>query len=181
MKAKLLSAVTLGATLSSIAMAQNSSFEITVNENAPVKSQKEIFIDADIETVWKVLTQIENWSVWQSDIQQSVLHDTFGKEARFTWKSGGVKIRSKIHTLQPYLSLGWSGKTMGILAIHNWHISNQNGKVKVQVSESMEGLMARILKKSLHSTLKEGMQTWLVLLKKECETQMYSSRQQSNK
>jgi hypothetical protein len=35
----------------------------------------------------------------------------------------------------------------------------------------MEGLIARLLQKSLNANLEKGMQNWLALLKQECERQ----------
>jgi hypothetical protein len=58
---------------------------------------------------------------------------------------------------------------MGIFAIHNWHLKQQNNGTEVLVEESMEGLLARIFKKSFNQNLERGMLKWLELLKLECE------------
>lgn len=65
--------------------------------------------------------------------------------------------------------MGWTGKSLGILAIHTWTLSEQNGKTILTVDESMEGFLAGILKKMLNKKLEIGMQKWLDLLKQECE------------
>ena len=54
-------------------------------------------------------------------------------------------------------------------AIHNWKIEADRGKTKVTVDESMEGLLARLFKKSFNRNLEIGMQSWLAMLKLTCE------------
>lgn len=140
-----------------------------INEKAPVQCSKSISIDADLGKVWDVLTTIEKWSHWQSDISEVKLIGELKAESKFVWKSGGVKIQSTLHTVNPANQFGWTGKTFGMFAIHNWTLTEKNGKVKVEVSESMEGLLARLFKKSFNKNLETGMQKWLDLLKRECE------------
>lgn len=142
-----------------------------INQNAPVYCIKSISIDADIEIVWKVLTNINQWSNWQEDIVSAKLNGKLNLDSTFSWKSGGVKIKSAIHTIEPFENLGWTGKTFGLFAIHNWELDTVNGKIIINVSESMEGFLAALFKKQFNKTLKAGMQNWLNMLKDECERQ----------
>lgn len=87
----------------------------------------------------------------------------------FAWKSGGVKIHSTLHIVDPFNHLGWKGKTFGILAIHHWTITKENNQTQVAVDESMEGFLANLFKKAFNKRLDKGLQTWLDLLNKECE------------
>ena len=140
-----------------------------INQNAPVYCIKSITIDADVEIVWKALTDINKWSIWQEDIISSKLNGELSLGSTFNWKSGGVKIKSTIHTIEPFENFGWTGKTIGLLAIHNWELKSINKETIVCVSESMEGFLATLFKKQFNKTLENGMRNWLNLLKKECE------------
>jgi hypothetical protein len=75
-----------------------------------------------------------------------------------------------VHTLNPFQSLGWTGKSLGILAIHNWTLSGENGTTRIQVEESMEGMLARIFSGASRKNLEQGMKNWLDVLKTACET-----------
>ena len=59
----------------------NAQFEIEINPEAPVKSSKSIEINASKEQVWSVLTSIDKWPSWQTDIKQTAsfcsLHCSF--------------------------------------------------------------------------------------------------------
>lgn len=141
----------------------------SINSNAPVKCSKTVTVNASIEQVWEALTDINNWTMWQTDISKSVLHGDLKPETTFEWRSGGAKIRSTIHTVEMFNHFGWTGRSFGMAAIHNWTLREANGKTTVSVDESMEGFIARLLQRSLNGNLEKGMQNWLTLLKQECE------------
>ena len=166
-KSILLIAISL--TISTGSFAQNNSKMKSINQNAPVKCAKTITINANSETVWKVLTNIDNWASWQTDIKNPKLNGELKSNSTFNWKSGGAKIHSTIQTVEPNKFLGWSGKSLGVLAIHTWKIIEKNGETTIFVEESMEGFLAKVFKKSFNKNLETGMQKWLGLLKLECE------------
>jgi uncharacterized protein YndB with AHSA1/START domain len=142
-----------------------------INHNAPVKCSKTVTVNAGKEKVWAVLTDISNWPTWQTDISKSVLHGDLKPGRTFNWKSGGANILSTIHTAEPFSHFGWTGKSLGMFAVHNWTMREEDGRTTVSVEESMEGFIARLLRKSLNGSLENGMQNWLSLLKQECEKQ----------
>jgi len=142
-----------------------------INTNAPVKCSKTILINSNAEKVWSVLTDIDNWTTWNTEVTHVKLNETLKPETTFDWKTGGAKIHSTLHTVEPFKNFGWTGKTVGAYAIHNWTLSETNSVVKVSVEESMEGFLVSLFKKSFNKNLENGMQKWLDLLKQECEKQ----------
>lgn len=150
------------------ATAQNQ-VTMTINQDAPVVQSNQLMIDAPPQTVWAVLTAIDNWSQWNERITNPTLSDTPTVGTTFTWKINGSKIKSKIHTFDVHRALGWTGKTFGASAIHNWYLEpTENGTI-VRVEESREGWIISLMKKKMNQKLKEDMQHWLLMLKKECE------------
>ena len=141
----------------------------SINNDAPVKCSKSITINASTVKVWTILTDINNWSTWQTDITKPTLNGELKPGTTFDWNTGGARIHSTLHTVEPFNNFGWSGKTLGMLAIHNWTITETTGQTKISVDESMEGFLANLFKKLFNKNLEKGMQNWLNLLKKECE------------
>jgi carbon monoxide dehydrogenase subunit G len=148
---------------------------ISINQHAPVICSKEITIHAKSEKVWSVLTDIDHWADWQTDIGDPVLMGDLKEGTSFEWKTGGVRIHSTLHTVKAYTHFGWTGKTFGMFAIHNWTIAEDKGITMVHVDESMEGLLASLFKKSFNKNLEKGMQKWLELLKKVSENNTRST------
>jgi uncharacterized protein YndB with AHSA1/START domain len=141
----------------------------SINHHAPVQCDKNTQINAPIEKVWAVLTNINTWAKWQAEIQNSKLQGELKVGATFHWKTGGVPIQSSLHTVEPFEHFGWTGKTFGMFAIHNWVLQNNNGQTVVRVEESMEGLLAQVFKKTFNKNLEKGMLYWLEALKTACE------------
>jgi hypothetical protein len=142
-----------------------------INHNAPVKCSKSILINARPEKVWAVMTGIDQWASWQTDISQTKLNGALTPGSTFDWKTGGAKIHSTLHTVEPYKYFGWTGETFGMHAIHNWTLEETDGQTRVSADESMEGFLARLLKKAFNKNLEKGMQHWLELLKTTVEKQ----------
>ena len=141
----------------------------SINENAPVKCTQSIMINAAPEKVWQTLTNINRWSQWQSEIPFAEFKGTLQTGKKFDWKTGGVTIHSTIHTARPNESFGWTGKTIGLYAIHNWSLKKLEAGTEVTVAESLEGWLAVLLKGTFNKNLQTGMAKWLNLLKIECE------------
>jgi hypothetical protein len=141
----------------------------SINPKAPVKCSQLIEINAGIEKVWAVMTRIDQWESWQTDISKVRLMGELKAGTTFEWKTGGAKIQSILHTVEPFKYFGWTGKTYGMFAIHNWTIEVKNGQTIVRVDESMEGLIARLFKNAFNKNLQRDMRHWLELLKAECE------------
>ncbi len=143
----------------------------SINHHAPVQCSKTITIHAGIEKVWEIMTNIHQWAAWQTDISDPVLKGSLQAGTGFDWKTDGAKIHSVLHTVEPYQHFGWTGKTFGIFAIHNWTLEEKGGTTLVTVDESMEGLLTKVFKKSFNRNLEKGMEKWLMLLKATCEKQ----------
>jgi len=134
----------------------------SINIKAPVKCNKSITIMASSKKVWEILTNINNWNSWQTDISKSKLNGELKPNSTFDWKSGGAKIHSTLHTVEfGFKRLCWTEKTFGMFAIHNWTITEKDGKTEVSVEESLEGLFAKLLKNTLNKDLEKGCKTGL--------------------
>lgn len=140
-----------------------------INKNAPVKCRKTITINADVEKVWLILTNINDWMSWQTNVTYSKINGQLMAGTTFDWKAEGLKIRSTLHTVELHRYFGWTGKSIGMFAIHNWTLKSNGNKTEVIVEESMNGFLAKIFKKMLGRMLEKGMQLCLVQLKQKCE------------
>lgn len=140
-----------------------------INDQAPVKCCKSITINTSSEKVWAVLTDIDQWPVWNKDIAQAKVNGELKPGTTFIWKSGGLKIRSTLHTVDTCLQFGWTGTAFGAFAIHNWTLTENDDRTTVLVEESMEGLLVGLFKKSFNKKLESQMQRWLDSLKLTCE------------
>lgn len=134
---------------------------MNINLTAPAVARREILIDAPVEKVWQIQTDIENWSAWQHDITSAKLNGGLKMGSTFRWKAQGLTITSRLHTVQPPHRLGWTGVALGMSAIHNWRFEARGDATLAVTEESLSGWLTRLmlffdprfLEKSLEATL----------------------------
>jgi uncharacterized protein YndB with AHSA1/START domain len=142
-----------------------------INEQAPVVGASEIEIAAAPEAVWDVLTAIDRWPSWNPDVKSVSMQGPVAEGSVFRWKAGPGTITSTIRRVEPPGLIAWTGKTLGIDAIHFYRLEPRDGKSFVRTEESYEGLVARLLRGSLQKTLDRTLGDGLRYLKNEVEQQ----------
>lgn len=143
---------------------------IPINENAPVKSRNQIEIQAPINTVWFILTDIKNWTKWQTAVTETIVEEKIDEGANFKWKAGGLSFKSKIHTSRPNTEFGWTGTTIGASAIHNWTFMEKDSNTTIAiVQESLQGVFPKLFRKYFQNNLDKGVLANLMELKAASE------------
>ena len=150
---------------------QKGNMNIPINEKAPVKSAGSIEIDAPVDSVWEILTNINNWPAWQKDVSKAVVHGEIKKGTKFDWKAGGISFKSEIHTSVPESMFGWTGITPGASAIHNWFFESKGNGTVVRVEESLQGVLPRLFPRYFGKNLDSGVVKNLKELKTAAEKQ----------
>ena len=143
--------------------------KIDINSKAPIRSRKSIRIHAPAVTIWSYLTQIDQWPKWQSAVEETHLDTPPREGVDFDWKSGGISLKSTIHTCEPFLAFGWMGKALGGFAVHNWHIKTLKNDTVVFLEESVQGFLPSMFRKIFQRTLEKNMLRNLRELKLVCE------------
>jgi hypothetical protein len=147
-----------------------------INERAPVVGASEIEIAASPEAVWDVLTALEDWPSWNRDVKSMTVQGDVVPGTVFRWKAGPASITSTIQLVERPRVIAWTGKTLGINAIHFWHLEPRDGKTHVRTEESYDGLVARLLRRSLQKTLDRALADGLRYLKAEVESRASGER-----
>ena len=131
--------------------------------------RERIEISADAETVWKVLATIDHWPDWNPDIKSVSLEGSVAKGTKFQWKAGRWKIVSVIQNVKRARLLAWTGRMMGIKAVHTWHMEPRGAGTLVVNEESWQGPAARLFRRSLQKALDKANVSGLSHLKAEAE------------
>jgi hypothetical protein len=142
---------------------------MNANAHAPVFGRGEIAVNAAPETVWDVMSNIAAWPSWNPDIKTATLEGDLKEGNRFRWKAGPGTITSTLKVVEPPRKLAWSGKTMGVYAIHVWEIESRGGETYARTEESWEGLFARVFRGRSHKMLQGAINSGLQALRSEAE------------
>jgi uncharacterized protein YndB with AHSA1/START domain len=147
---------------------------VEVDRSAPAVADAETEIAADPETVWEVLTDLEGWPRWNPDVRSVRLDGRVEPGATFTWKAGRATITSTIRKTERPSLIGWTGKTAGIDAIHVWRLEPRDGGTLVRTEESWQGLLVRLLRGPMRTSLQKAVDGGLGHLKAEAERRAQS-------
>ena len=145
-----------------------------IDRTAPVIVAEEMLIRAPVELVWRIQSDIANWPRWNPEVQRVILHGPIRPATDFEWQAGGLYIRSRLEELSAPDRIGWTGRTRGIRAVHLWSFEQRTEGAYVKTEESLNGLPARLFKKTLHRTLIIALRQGLSALKQEAERQVWA-------
>lgn len=142
---------------------------IKINEKAPVIARAKIGINADPESVWKIMADINKWPRWNPEIKSATIFGDLSAGTKFQWKAGPGTITSQLLEVDPPKTMVWKGKTMGIKAVHIWNIDFIDEKTIVTTEESWDGIIVRLMKGTMQNSLQKSINAGLDYLKIECE------------
>jgi len=108
-----------------------------INVRAPILLAGEIEIAAAPELVWDVLTAIDDWPSWNSDVRAATLEGELAEGSIFRWRSG-TSLTSTITHVEPPRLIRWTGTSMGLSAVHVYELELREGKTLVRTEESAE-------------------------------------------
>ena len=143
--------------------------EFAADKEAPVYSREEVVVKAPPETVWDVISKIDEWPRWNADIKEARIEGDLAPGTSFTWKAGPGTIRSTLREVDRPHVLGWTGRTMGIPAIHVYRLEQADGQTRVVLEESWNGVLSRLLRKPFQKTLDKAVRDGLRAVKTEAE------------
>jgi uncharacterized protein YndB with AHSA1/START domain len=142
---------------------------VEINRNAPATAEGELGIDADPQTVFSVISAIDQWPSWNPDVKSVTLQGPVQPGTVFRWKSGPSSLTSTLQVVDPPHEITWTGRTMGIKAVHVFRFQPSDGGTLARSEESWEGLLASLLKGYSRRTLDTGIRSVLAHLKTEAE------------
>lgn len=142
-----------------------------INATAPVIARTRVEIKADRETVWRVLTDLERWPDWKSDVASLKMSGPLTPGTSFVWKAGPGTITSRLEQVDEPATIAWTGKTLGIRAVDVFRLEERDGITLVVEEESWQGAPARLFRRRMLRTLQTGIERGLQALKAEAERQ----------
>ena len=147
-----------------------------VNESAPVIVSCASEIGAEPSVIWDVLTNIQDWPVWDPKVKSATLAGQIEHGTEFHWKTGISSITSTIRSVDRPHSISWTGKTFGINAYHEYEFEPFSSGTVVRTVESWDGPLVSLLRVPIRKMLRESLEGGLSHLKAECERRVLASQ-----
>jgi hypothetical protein len=142
---------------------------VDIDREAPATAEGELLIAAPPAAVWAVMADLAAWPTWNPDIKSLALEGLVEPGSTFRWRSGSTSLISTLHVVEAPREIGWSGKTMGISAIHVFRFEPMDGGTLARSAESFRGILPAVLKGYSRRILQCGIDRFLASLKSEVE------------
>jgi hypothetical protein len=140
-----------------------------IDPDAPVQATRSVTIAAAPSLVWAVLADIQSWTSWNSDVRDVSVPNGVHPGATFTWRSGPGRITSTFAVVEPERELSWTGRTLGIHAVHVYRLEPWRDGTTVVLEESWTGLPTRLLRRKCQAMLDDALDSGLTRLKSAVE------------
>ena len=138
-----------------------------INENAGIRDSHAIIINADIEKVWDVLVDMENWPAWNPEVKKVELDGEVAEGTNFKWIQGRTHGKSQIQTVKKPNTLAWTSKAKFVKRIYVWSLESDEGQTIATVSASFQGTLVVFAEN--HQKVYHELLNWLELLKNKTE------------
>jgi hypothetical protein len=143
--------------------------EMRIDTEAPAVARASIEVAATPADIWAVLTDIAQWPTWNPDVRAASIDGAVAPGTSFRWKAGPGTITSTFQTVEPPHLLAWTGRTLGICAVHVYRLEGQGDSILVRSEESWSGLPVRLARRSMQKTLQTSIESALRHLKTRVE------------
>lgn len=124
-------------------------------------------IKAPVDVVYDLMANVLGWGQWRAKdpkVKAETSPVSVGDE--FRW-SAGAPIKSKVTEAERGKVIAWTGSSLGLLkAHHRWGFSETDGGTHVTCEETLSGLLAPFIRRSLD----KGNSEWLSELKEAAES-----------
>ncbi|WP_042381787.1 SRPBCC family protein [Streptacidiphilus melanogenes] len=141
----------------------------TIDETAPVIVRLSTVIDAPLDRVWAVHTDIDAWAEWNTDVDRAELDGPLLPGTSFRWQTHGLDITSTIREVVPGRRVVWGGPASGIDGVHVWTFEPTGEQVSVHTEESWSGAPVDAAAEQLGQALHQSLTGWLASLKSRAE------------
>ena len=138
-----------------------------INESASIKDSHSIIINVDIDKIWNVLIDLENWPAWNPDVKTVTVDEEVKEGANFKWVQGRTHGNSQIQNIKKPFTLSWTSKAKFVKRIYVWSLESDENQTIATISASFQGAFVALA--ANHQKVYDELLNWLERLKNKVE------------
>ncbi|MCL5048269.1 MAG: SRPBCC family protein [Firmicutes bacterium] len=133
-----------------------SSGQIEIETNAVITVSRQVQVASSPEAIWGLLINFAKWPDWNSKVTKIKVYGENCPGTVIRWKIDHVKIKSVLQSVVPCKKLSWSGKAIGIKAIHTYQLKEANYATLVESTVHWSGILPKLLTRHMKKRLEES-------------------------
>jgi hypothetical protein len=141
-----------------------------IDRDAPVIARHEIDINAPLDTVRNLHTDVDAWPAWNLEVTAAKLDGAFTPGNSFTWTSYGFTVTSTIYIAEDHSRTLWGGAAQGITGTRQWRFAQGPAGVHVITTESWAGGPVDADPTGMQTILGNTLTGWLTRPKQKAES-----------
>lgn len=141
--------------------------EAKINDNASIKDQHSIIINAPIEKVWSIILKIEKWPEWNAEITKVRSDGTVQEGSKFEWSYNQSTLNSEIQLIDPPNAISWTTNSKWAKGIYVWQLEQDDKQTIATVGLSLQGTFVILMNN--HQRVYKTLLRWLDFLKSASE------------
>ena len=138
-----------------------------INSDASIKDQHSIIIQAPIDKVWKIITEVTKWKDWNPQVKHLVVQQEIQLGSTFQWKIGRMSATSQVQLMDKPHTFAISGKSTLVKRIYVWTLEADDDQTIATLGTSLQGLFTVWVEN--HRSVYQEIHNWLDCLKSEAE------------
>jgi hypothetical protein len=143
-----------------------------IDSQAPIVAAYEIEVNAPVERVWEVLSNLEEWPSVHQEVSHVQNDEGVVPGAQFTWRNGRTTLSSRFAVVDQHHELTWTGTSMGAKAVHRHVLSEAHDEhTRLATEESMAGSLVALFFSS--AKLEASLEQWLRAISAAAESKVH--------
>lgn len=143
-------------------------YEERMIPDAPILATHTIEINAPVERVWQVATDVNKWPQWHEHLKNAQIEGAFQQGTQFSF-GGLFKHHLTLSRVRPFDLVMYSGTLLGYAGVTKWEFKALTPQTTgVTFTESSSGFLIGTLYSN--DALKTHLKTWLEKLKQRAES-----------
>lgn len=140
-----------------------------IDQGATVVVTRAIRVEAPLDRVWRLHTDVDAWPTWQTDVDTAQADGELEPGTTFRWRTHGLDITSTVYAIDAPHRILWGGAAQGITGVHEWTFTADGDATVVRTAESWEGDPVRADTENLRAALDASLGAWLERLRTTAE------------
>ena len=133
----------------------------------PIHVVNRLETSTDPALIWSRLIAAPRWPeiyANASDVKIAGGAERLSADARFTWKTFGVALKSEVREFEPETRIAWLAIGLGVRAYHAWLITPTATGCVILTEETQHGFVARAGRVLFPGRMERWHQRWLEAL-----------------